>query len=172
MFLGVFLRWISILTSNWICRLIYLGLPLVIMANRLAGIGLIVLVFLGSIGIPLYRHSCSHEQITIQTLFTMSDHCEEEAGGEDSCCAKTVPDELADDNCCNDEVQRLSLSFDYFESDHYHFPVWLAEVQPIAYLGFTAELEFAEEPLIGCEITEPPPKPLGERLPVNCCWRL
>lgn len=142
------------------------------MTNRLAGIGLILVVFLGSIGIPLYRHSCSHEQITIQTLFTMSDHCEEETEEEDACCAKAIVDESADDNCCTDEIKRLSLSFDYFESDHDQSPFWVSEVPDFAELRFIKEVLVADESLIVCQITEPPPKPLGERLPVNCCWRL
>ncbi|MDH4472504.1 MAG: hypothetical protein QE487_07830 [Fluviicola sp.] len=142
------------------------------MTNRLAGIGLILVVFLGSIGIPLYRHSCSHEQITIQTLFTMSDHCEEEAEAEDSCCAKTIPEESADDDCCTDEIKRLSLSFDYFESDQYQYPVWIAEFPILTEFQFAPEITLANEEVNICQITEPPPKPLGERLPVNCCWRL
>ncbi|HLP56683.1 MAG TPA: hypothetical protein VK151_16720 [Fluviicola sp.] len=144
------------------------------MANRLVGIGLIALVFLGSIGIPLYRHSCSHEQITIQTLFTMSDHCEAEAETEDSCCEKAIPEqsESVDDNCCTDEIKRLSLPFDYFESAHYELPVWIAVIPKLSELRFVPESIPSDESLIACQITEPPPKPLGERLPVNCCWRL
>jgi hypothetical protein len=142
------------------------------MTNRLVGIGLILVVFLGSIGIPLYRHSCSHEQITIQTLFTMSDHCGEETEEEDACCAKTIADESADDNCCTDEIKRLSLSFDYFESHHYQPPFWLGEVPSAIAFRFPTEIVVSDESLIVCQITEPPPKPLGERLPVNCCWRL
>lgn len=142
------------------------------MTSRLIGIGLMVLVFLGSIGIPLYRHSCSHEQVTIQTLFTMSDHCEEEAEEEKSCCEKRIPDEAVSDNCCSDEVQRLSLSFDYFESAHYQYPVWIAQAPLLTEFQFTPEIIYADEPIVVFQITKPPPKPLGERLPVNCCWRL
>ncbi|ASS49980.1 MAG: hypothetical protein A3D31_10415 [Candidatus Fluviicola riflensis] len=140
------------------------------MTNRLVGIGLILLVFLGSIGIPLYRHSCTHEQIIIQTLFTSSDHCEEEI--VEPCCKEKASDELLSDDCCSDEIKRLSLSFDYFESDHYQHPVWIAEYPLLTAFRFTPEILHTDESVIICQITRPPPKPLGERLPVNCCWRL
>ncbi len=102
----------------------------------------------------------------------MSDHCEEETEVEDTCCQESIPVESADDNCCTDEIRRLSLSFDYFESTHYEFPVWIADYLLLTEFKFTPEISYDDESVLVCQITEPPPKPLGERLPVNCCWRL
>ncbi|MBI3240620.1 MAG: hypothetical protein HYZ43_17540, partial [Flavobacteriia bacterium] len=79
------------------------------MTKRLVGIGLMILVFLGSIGIPIYRHSCSHERITIQTLFTKSDHCDEDVEINDTCCKDDTSDDAVDNRCCTDEIKRLSL---------------------------------------------------------------
>ncbi len=142
------------------------------MTKRLVGIGLMILVFLGSIGIPIYRHSCSHEQITIQTLFTKSDHCDQDIEVNDTCCEDNAADDAVDDRCCTDEIKRLSLAFDYVESSYYHHPVWTITYPLLPQSCLTTEIRFAHQPVLVAQFTEPPPKPLGERLPVNCSWRL
>jgi hypothetical protein len=85
-------------------------------------IALVMLFFLGSVGVPLFRHTCSMEEITIHTLFTSSDHCEEMASvaAEKSCCKEeqsvTANSERAESgSCCSDDVKRLAMQFGFFE---------------------------------------------------------
>ena len=148
--------------------------------KRILSILSVLLVFFGSVGVPLYQHTCQHEDITINTLFTASDHCE--AGHEavvekaHDCCAAPEPetdqDQLADDSCCSEHVSRLAMSFNYFEQ-------WQLVVAIIPAAAFSAEKYLPYAPSFPAESqiqyaanTDPPPLTGRQRLCANCILRL
>lgn len=82
-------------------------------------IGLLVFfVFLGSLGIPLYEHTCLRENTSIKTLFKASDHCTVKQHNEHQhppkCCAKASK-EVLKEVCCTEEMTFLTMTFNFFE---------------------------------------------------------
>lgn len=78
---------------------------------------LVVFVFLGSLGVPLYEHTCLHEKTSIKTLFKASDHCavkESDQHQHPTCCAKKAK-EVVKDECCTEEMTFLTMTFNFFE---------------------------------------------------------
>lgn len=145
--------------------------------RRLFSIALIVLVFSGSVGIPLYQHTCLHENITISTLFTGSDHCEEEHIEKQGrtvapCCAIPSEKQVTKDHCCSEEVTRLALPFNYIEQAQ--SLVYLAPEFPFPaahYLLYQIIIP-AENRLLYAANSDPPPLSGRELLHINCVWRL
>lgn len=135
-------------------------------------IGLLAL-FLGSVGVPMYEHYCSHEQVTIHTLFSESQHCDSETvSHKDVCCSAEKEQVVQRKNCCSDELKNLSLTFNYFEQlkkDQTFYSVLVPQVLAC----------FIEESTIPNPqnwryptVEDPPPLTVHERLPKISCWRL
>lgn len=145
----------------------------------LVSIALVLLVFSGSVGVPLYQHTCAHEQITIHTLFTGSDHCKamEEAPVQPerhSCCAKPQPQkvQLKKETCCTEHVTRLALSFNFFEQVQS-----AGAILPDAPLAITRFLPYApvfptESQVLYASNSDPPPLSGRELLQSICILRL
>lgn len=140
--------------------------------------GLMFLILAGSIGVPVYQHTCLHEKKTINTLFVASNHCEQEHVQVEvpKCCAKaikqTTPKESVEDNCCINEV------------DHWHFSCFSDGKIPMPQLGvYLAELfQFptirASQSPVATQISatnfgnDPPPIKINDRLALLCVWRI
>ena len=148
--------------------------------KKVLSIASVLLVFFGTVGVPLYQHTCLHEDITINTLFTASDHCEEghEAMEQqaDDCCAVPEPeiarDQFSDKHCCSENVSRLAMSFDYFEQ-------WQLAVAVIPAAAFSVEKYLPYAPSFPSESyiqyaanTDPPALSGRQRLCANCILRL
>ena len=143
--------------------------------RKLYSIALVLLVFCGSVGIPLYQHTCLHEDITIHTLFTASDHCEamhEPEPSVPSCCAKEVKTIVEDDHCCTEDVSRLAMNFSFFVN-------WqlTAAIVPQPELNISRFLSFepafpAGEQLFCASDSDPPPLSGRELLHRICILRL
>jgi hypothetical protein len=149
--------------------------------RKLFSISLIVIVFSGSVGIPLYRHTCSEENVTINTLFTTSDHCEEMEAPpvleEHACCAHAEPvvnteKHIEKEPCCKEDMTRIALSFDYFSQ--WQLLVAIIPVMPSSieqFLPYTTVFPSEEQLLYACD-SDPPPIQGRERLCRNCVYRL
>lgn len=148
--------------------------------KKILSIAIVLLVFFGSVGVPLYQHTCLHEDITIQTLFTASGHCEKghETVAEKpaDCCAAPEPsadrDEVGDTHCCTENVSHLAMSFNYFEQ-------WQLAVAIVPQAAFSVEKYLPYVPSFPSESqiryaanTDPPPLSGRERLCANCILRL
>lgn len=138
-------------------------------------IGLLLLVFLGTVGVPLYRHTCLHDKVTINTLFMSSDHCdpehEQQEMQHEDCC-KPVAETVVEDGCCSESMSMLAISFNFFE--HVQLTPLLAPelVKNAAYyLSFVPET-VEKERLLAFSNTDPP-KPGGKELLTRICiWRI
>lgn len=143
--------------------------------RRLASIALLLLVFSGSIGAPLYTHTCLEEKVTIHTLFTASKHCDDlEAATYEkqhvSCCA--APKQLVKDNCCSEEAQHLAMKFGFFE--HWQTQLALAPQlisDIVTYLPYTVVFPDEQEVLYATN-SSPPPLSGRDILHRICIWRL
>jgi hypothetical protein len=149
------------------------------MMHKLFSIALIVLIFSGSVGIPLYQHTCSHENITINTLFTASGHCDEmdaEPAAVDDCCAKAAAAkakaQIEKEPCCKEDVTRLAMSFNYFE----HAQLFAAVIPTVSlsieqFLLYTSVFP-AEDQLQYASNSDPPRISGRGLLCLNCMLRL
>lgn len=137
---------------------------------------LLILLILGSIGVPLYKHTCFHERITISTIFTPSGHCEvrheEPPKTGASCCEKDVKETAAlDSRCCDEEVSVLKLPLTFFEKIQWVFSLALfveylvPDILVLADHYIPLQIAFPSVP-------DPPPLKTLERLPILCVWRL
>lgn len=148
--------------------------------KKVLSIASVLLVFFGTVGVPLYQHTCLHEDITINTLFTASDHCEDghedEEQQADDCCAVPEPkidhERLSENHCCSEDISRLAMSFDYFEQ-------WQQAVAAIPAPVFSVEKYLLYAPAFPSEShirfatnTDPPALSGRQRLCANCILRL
>ena len=140
--------------------------------------GLVFLILAGSVGIPVYQHTCLHEKLTINTLFVASDHCEEEHVDvviPDCCAIADVENSshvAVKDNCCVDQV------------DHWHFSCFGDGKIPVASLGVyisdfsEVHPQIIQENLANSQTqvtnlgNDPPPLNVSERLALHCIWRI
>ncbi len=136
---------------------------------------LVVFVFLGSLGIPMYEHTCLREKTSIKTLFKASDHCKIEQHKEQQylppCCAKAVK-ETVKDECCTEEMTYLAMTFNFFEftdtpiSFLPSIPFSVKKVQL-----FSSVLPSNETVLF--DTNPDPPRSYGRKLlPKHSVWRL
>jgi len=138
-------------------------------------IGLLVLfVFLGSLGVPLYEHTCLRERISTKTLFTTSDHCAVKAQHEHqhpSCCAK-AEQEVITNECCIEEMTFLTMTFHFFERAD--APLFVLPQVPFSFINEPLYRASFPSNEIAFFATNPdPPSCSGkELLPKHCIWRL
>ena len=132
-----------------------------------------LLVVMGSIGIPLYKHTCLHEDLTIRTVFTPSDHCETEKCETpvvDACCKKEL-EKVSDRRCCEDEVSAIMLPLNYFEKSSISIHFEALPIIPYSFLS-TESFVFPTKAPVLANQSNAPPLGVNERLPLYCIWRL
>lgn len=128
----------------------------------------VVLLFLGSVGIPIYKHTCLHEQQTRHTFFIPSDHC---APVNDDCCIKTVTNASLSEHCCEDSVA-------YFQFHSYSWEQNVLDYQLTALvqqqLHFFCVFDHIKLITVNQRLKFPDPPPITgrERLISQCIWRI
>jgi hypothetical protein len=140
---------------------------------------MIVVVLMGTIGIPFYQHTCMHENRVMQSVFVPSHECAEEhmKAEEPACCsgAKTPQvvsgQETISDNCCVDEVSNWQFSFFFFQDVH---PIFSEALEEISIRSFFPHFEILwENKDRTCfSGSDPPTLNVLERLTHLCIWRL
>ncbi|AEA42873.1 hypothetical protein [Fluviicola taffensis] len=146
--------------------------------KRMLQIGMIVLVLMGTIGIPFYQHTCLHENRVLKSVFLPSNECSEEHLKEEqpACCATSQVSESNEtaisDDCCLDEVSNWQFSFFFFQDVH---PVFSEVLEEVSILSFFSHFEIIwvnkdQQLFSGSD----PPNLLTslERLTHLCIWRL
>lgn len=140
---------------------------------------MIVVVLMGTIGIPFYQHTCLHENRVLQSVFVPSNECSEEHQKveEPACCSKAktpavVSDqETISDNCCLDEVSNWQFSFFFFQDVH---PIFAEALEEVSILSFIPQFEavWTNEDKELFSGSDPPTLNVLERLTHLCIWRL
>jgi hypothetical protein len=139
---------------------------------------MIIVVLVGTIGIPFYQHTCLHENRVMQSVFVPSHECAEEhlKAEQPDCCStvevKSVSDkETISDNCCLDEVSNWQFSFFFFQDVH---PIFAEALEEISILSFFTHFEvlWCNEDTQLFSGSDPPTLNVLERLTHLCIWRL
>jgi hypothetical protein len=131
----------------------------------------VAFISVGAIGIPVFKHTCTSENITEHSILVPSNHCldkDEKAREVDVCCSQEVS--LEKEDCCTDEVSELKFSFDIFQKFqlHYFIATQVEELSIFKYLSFSIS---KEETFHFCD-SSPPPLSTLNFLRKNCIWRI
>ena len=131
----------------------------------------VAFISVGAIGIPVFKHTCTSENITEHSILVPSNHCldkEEKASEVDVCCSHEVSIETED--CCTDEVSELKFSFDIFQKFQLNYFIAAQDEQLsiFKYLSFSI---IKEEPFYYSD-SSPPPLSTLNFLRKNCIWRI
>ena len=118
------------------------------------------ILFVGNIGVNVFKHICSEDGVTISYLVNSNNHCAEEEVEEEvhACCESKEKK----DDCCNDEVAYVNLQLDieFSELTDFSFPTYnfveIGHLFPIEYSIFRGETFFSS--------LNPPPLELRRRL--------
>ena len=70
----------------------------------------VLLLFVGNIGIDVFKHICEEDGVSVAYVINTIDHCEEHIEDLPPCC-----EDQQKDDCCDDEVAYYQLKLDYFE---------------------------------------------------------
>ncbi|MNK05400.1 hypothetical protein D3C87_232820 [compost metagenome] len=144
-------------------------------------IGMIVIVLMGTIGIPFYEHTCLHENKVMQSVFVPSHECTKDHGEvvevkTSPCCAApkaVVSDEdTFSDNCCSDEVSNWQFSFFFFQNVNPVFSEALEEISILSFCPYFDVLVWVNEDETFFSGADPPTLNVLERLTHLCIWRL
>lgn len=135
----------------------------------------ILIVLLGVIGVPVYRHTCLHQDLTIVSVYAPSDHCEEVACVVEpvvsSCCEKESAIQEVNGNCCADEISDIRLHLSYFEEFVVKWQLVLPDViSNTTYL--IADNRAIIKKSMGIVQSHAPPLKVHQYLPLICIWRL
>ena len=84
---------------------------------------LIIVSFIGTIGISVFQHSCSEDGVFIAYFINTNTHCEVTETVEElpTCCQKEQKKTFSSKqaikkDCCNDEVSYFKVSLDYYST--------------------------------------------------------
>jgi hypothetical protein len=146
--------------------------------KQILQIGMIVVVLMGTIGIPFYQHTCLHENRVLQSVFVPSNECSEEhlKTEKPDCCATkqttaSSGEETISDNCCLDEVSNWQFSFFFFQDVHPIFSEVLEELSVLSFFSHFEVLWINEDKELFSG-SDPPTLTILERLTHLCIWRL
>jgi hypothetical protein len=120
---------------------------------------LVLLLFLGNIGVPVYTHICKEEGSFISLFYQDNSHCEKKQQKLPLCCRKKQ-----EKDCCHNESKIYKLQSEFsFSSVKIHFetPIIIEEK-----LTFCSLLNFQIKALETKQFsgTDPPPLIYGRRM--------
>jgi hypothetical protein len=134
----------------------------------------VALLFLGSVGVPIYKHTCLHEQQTIRTFFLPSNHCSPESSPEsiaDACCEEPASTSTLEEHCCVEDVSYFQFHSYSWEYNPLDFQL-IALAEPLVHVDFTFEIIKLKASNQLLKFPDPPPISGRERLISHCIWRI
>lgn len=114
------------------------------------------LLFLGNIGMDVFKHICEEDGVSVAYVFNTIDHCDSHVDELPPCCQE----EHEEKDCCDDEVDHFQIKLDFFQQTVDIQFVDIA-VNPIFVFY---EKVLVEQPFISYTDTDPPPLETLERL--------
>lgn len=129
----------------------------------------VAFVTIGAIGIPVFKHTCTTENITEHSILVPSNHCVEKVEKKEfSCCSKEAS--VQKEDCCTDEVSELKFSFEIFQKIQLDYYL----VENINELSITQFISFSypKEDRVYYTDSSPPPLSTLNFLRKNCIWRI
>ncbi len=106
---------------------------------------LVIYLFIGNIGLTIFKHYCEEDGLFTAYIFNSNDHCENETTDSilPDCCKKNKIESKQSqfkDNCCSDEFKCFKISLDFYKGkedlSHYGILVY-NEIIPINSPSFT-----------------------------------
>ena len=132
----------------------------------------ILIILGGSLGIPVYQHTCLTNNSTDQTLFVDATVChdDEQTHDEMDCCSSQKEETKKDDGCCTDDVSAYKVSFfKQFQSEFQFSTIDFNPNVKAVYFNETVQAVSKKEVLAFADL--PPPK-LQKRLALIQVWRI
>lgn len=118
------------------------------------------MLFVGSIGLDVFKHICQDDGVSVAYIFNTIDHCDDHHIEVPPCCEKED-----NDDCCDDEVEYIQMKLDFFQDQESSSNYIQVDFQtPIIALS---DLSYVGRSITQCySNTDPPPKRLSERLAI------
>ena len=135
-------------------------------------IAFVVIILGGSLGIPVYQHTCLNENKSEHALFVNTTEChdDEEQSEAMSCCQPEKATTDVDDGCCTDEVSAYKISF--FKQFQTEFQFSVLDFPLFNSLEiFSTSVHYASDSEVLAFADLPPPK-LQKRLALIQVWRI
>lgn len=120
-------------------------------------LGLLSLLFVGNIGVNVFKHVCSEEGVSVSYLVNRgSEHCANHAIQQElpPCCHSE--EKKKKDDCCSDEVLYFKIHIDAEQHVLPHFDFDAQAVVPDE-IEWCDALKYVEQEVALSYITPPPP---------------
>jgi len=123
---------------------------------------LVSVVFVGTIGVRVFTHSCEEDGVFKTYFVQVNNHCKDEQKELPSCCQK-VKVEKEKKDCCHDETEVFKLKLDYISLwDDFSFEPILVPVTPNFTLANNS-IPLTQLCLQACK-SDPPPIQNGRQI--------
>jgi len=135
-------------------------------------IAFVIIILGGSLGIPVYQHTCLNENKSEHAIFVNTTEChdDEEQHEAMACCQPVKSEKNADDGCCTDEVSAYKVSFfKQFQTDFQFSSLDFDQRFPQSV--FNLPVRSIEDRQVLAFADLPPPK-LQKRLALIQVWRI
>ena len=90
--------------------------------NSILGVVAAIILFVGTVGIDVFSHTCKFDGTSVSYVFEPEEHCEEHTDKLvlDACCISEISDEQpsVSSDCCDDQYDRYQLNVDYSQEIH------------------------------------------------------
>lgn len=121
-------------------------------------LGLLSLLFVGNIGVNVFKHICKEDGVTVSYLVDRGEECCADESNEKnvpSCCHSNEEEEQ-DDDCCSHEVLYFKMHVD---AEQHFLPnfSFCAEAELPVEIARGVSPEYAEQEVAQGYITPPPP---------------
>lgn len=123
----------------------------------------ISLLFVGTIGVPVFTHSCQKEGQFTSYFLPLNDHCEKEGISDLPPCCKKEKEEKDKNDCCNDETEVFKLKVDYV-SFWNNFSFQSFQIPENQYFSFDNVILLSEQQTLQSCNSDPPPKLCGREI--------
>ena len=123
----------------------------------------ISLLFVGTIGVPVFTHSCQKEGQFTSYFLPLNDHCEKEEISDLPPCCKKEKEEKDKKDCCNDETEVFKLKVDYV-SFWNNFSFQSFQIPENTYFSFDNVIILSEKQTLQSCSSDPPPKLCGREI--------
>jgi len=132
----------------------------------------VVIILGGSLGIPVYQHTCLSENKSEHALFVNTTECHDDEEQHESmaCCQPEKLANTAEEGCCTDEVSAYKISFfKQYQTEFQFSPFDFPSENALGAFNFSGFRVSDTEVLAFADL--PPPK-LQKRLALFQVWRI
>ena len=123
---------------------------------------LLSIVFIGTVGVRVFTHSCKEDGVFKTYFVNVNNHCEDEKAEFPPCCQKEKEKKEKKD-CCRDETEVFKLKVDYLSVwDVYSFEsITIPEADKFFFFENIAP---ANQEILQAINSDPPPKLNGRQI--------